>query len=66
MITKTLLLTLASASTLAQTWTRASHSGPSARSGHAMAFDSARGAVVLFGGNISSGATDDTWEFDGV
>lgn len=34
---------------------------PSARTGHAMAFDSARGVTVLFGGAASA----DTWEWNG-
>ncbi|MEZ6037808.1 MAG: kelch repeat-containing protein [Planctomycetota bacterium] len=38
-----------------------------ARSDHAMAFDEARGAAVLFGGSVDSGAWivehDDTWQF---
>jgi len=42
---------------------------PSARAGHAMAYDSARGRVVLFGGKESglsgSGRRNDTWEWDG-
>lgn len=36
---------------------------PSARRGHAMAYDSARKRVVLFGGR---GAPADTWEWDGT
>lgn len=39
---------------------------PSARKGHAAAFDSARGRLVIFGGTSSTGAyLRDTWEFDG-
>lgn len=40
---------------------------PSARSHHAMVFDSTRGKAVLFGGLISlaGAALDDTWEWDG-
>ena len=44
-------------------WARFSTSGPSPRSGAAMAFDSELGQVVLFGG---SGATNDTWIWDGT
>ena len=45
---------------------RQGESGPSARSGHAMAYDSARGRVVLFGGKDDSGnPMDDLWEWDG-
>ena len=43
--------------------------GPSARAGHSMAFDSIRGRTVLFGGgnNISGGPYPiDTWEWDGI
>jgi N-acetylneuraminic acid mutarotase len=47
-------------------WTQLSQSGPGARSGHAMAFDSNRKVAVLFGGVDSTGAAlADTWEFDG-
>jgi hypothetical protein len=44
------------------TWIQRMIAGPSARSDHAMAFDSKRGVVVLFGGFPGSG---ETWEFDG-
>ncbi len=38
---------------------------PSPRHGYGMAYDSARGVIVLFGGN-AGGATDgETWEWDG-
>ncbi len=47
--------------------------GPSARYGHCMAYDSARGVVVLFGGSTdptqspsASTLLGDTWEWDGV
>ena len=43
-----------------------STSGPSARAFHAMAYDPARGRVVLFGGWDSSGRRQDTWEWDGA
>jgi cysteine-rich repeat protein len=40
---------------------------PPARFGHAMAFDAARGRLVLFGGVLGNGRTAaDTWEWDGV
>lgn len=41
---------------------------PAPRHGHAMAFDSARGVTVLFGGTLnSSGArSSETWEWDGT
>lgn len=37
--------------------------GPSSRRGHAMAFDSQRSRVVMFGGQ---GGLQDTWEWDGL
>lgn len=41
--------------------------GPSARASHAMAFDSNRALVVLFGGATNDvTALNDTWEFDGT
>ncbi len=41
---------------------------PFSRSGHALAFDSARGKTVLFGGNSGGSSTclNDTWEWDGI
>ncbi len=47
-------------------WTqRNSTTSPSARYGHAMAYDSARGVTVLFGGTTNSGSGfSDTWEWD--
>ncbi len=51
-------------------WTRRQSPGlnPPAREGHAMAFDSASGKVVLFGGAnlIDSVPKDDTWTWDGI
>jgi hypothetical protein len=47
-------------------WTQKQDIGPSARTGHAMAFDSARTRVVLFGGDSRrSTLFNDTWEWDG-
>jgi len=51
-------------------WTARQDMGVGARTGHAMAFDSARGRVVLFGGqtltsdeeNAAAGIMGDTWE----
>ncbi len=42
--------------------------GPAPRAWHAMAYDSARGRVVLFGGNYANTNTfyGDTWEWDGA
>lgn len=39
---------------------------PSPRIEHAMAFDLARGQVVLFGGRDGSNVLDDTWTYDGT
>lgn len=42
-------------------------SGPSARTGHALAYDAARAVTVLFGGKEPGGGIEqqDTWTFDG-
>jgi hypothetical protein len=40
-------------------------SKPSARGDHELAYDAARGRVVLFGGS-SNGVRQDTWEWDGA
>jgi len=46
-------------------WTqRAATLRPAARQWYAMAFDSARRRLVLFGGSGSRGSLDDTWEYD--
>jgi hypothetical protein len=50
-------------------WTQKSPvNKPSARVDHAMAYDSARGAVVLFGGCMSASPREnnETWEWDGT
>lgn len=39
---------------------------PSGRYCHAMAYDSARGVTVLFGGHSGSGYLQDTWEWNGA
>lgn len=39
---------------------------PPPRGGHAVAFDSRRGRLVMFGGSDDVTLFDDTWEFDGV
>jgi integrase-like protein/galactose oxidase-like protein/Kelch motif protein len=39
---------------------------PLARSQHALAYDEARGRVVLFGGATGLGLVADTWEWDGT
>jgi hypothetical protein len=49
------------------TWTRRVMQTPSARIGHAMAHDSARGITVLFGGYATGGfASAETWEWNGA
>ena len=40
--------------------------GPSARSQAAMAYDAARGVVLLFGGTGDAGGTAETWAWDGA
>ncbi|BDG07393.1 Kelch repeat-containing protein [Anaeromyxobacter paludicola] len=54
--------------TASQTWTQATPAGsPGARAGAALAYDSARNQVLLFGGNDASGNDlADTWRFDGA
>jgi hypothetical protein len=46
-------------------WTLAANSGPSARGAAAMAFDSARGVMVLFGGDTGQ-VNGETWEWNGT
>jgi len=49
-------------------WSQASGGMPSVQPGHAMAYDSQRGRMVLCGGpggGISNGVLVDTWEWDG-
>ena len=47
------------------TWSQpASRPPPTARTAHAMAYDAARGRVVLFGGSTGVGGNN-TWEWDG-
>ncbi|MDX2118207.1 MAG: kelch repeat-containing protein [Planctomycetota bacterium] len=46
-------------------WVQRVGSGPSPRAGHAMAYDSARGATVLFGGISQMGVESrETWEWN--
>ncbi len=49
-------------------WTQVTPANsPGGRDGQAMAYDSARGRVVVFGGRNSMGSyLNDTWEYDGV
>jgi len=46
-------------------WTLRASTGPAARTSHAMAYDSARGQTVLFGG-FGDVVYGDTWEWDGA
>lgn len=46
--------------------TLAARSGPSPRSGHALAYDPTIRAVVLFGGRDANGELDDLWAWDGA
>jgi Galactose oxidase, central domain len=47
-------------------WTERADFGPVARRGAAMAYDSARGVTVMFGGDPGTGTfLGDTWEWDG-
>ena len=46
-------------------WTPRPVSGPSARYGHAMVFDSTHGVTVLFGGYGGGAYSGETWEWDG-
>ena len=58
---------LASSPVAAQTWTQHNKGvwSPPARYSPAMAYDSVRQRVVLFGGRGSSWLFGDTWEWDG-
>ena len=47
-------------------WSRAATTGPPLRNGHALAYDSARNRVVLFGGFRNGQDFSDTWEWDGA
>jgi hypothetical protein len=47
-------------------WTQVADTGPSPRSGHAVAYDGGRSALFLFGGHSSGDALNgDTWRWDG-
>lgn len=46
-------------------WIKHAGSGPPSRAYHAMAFDRARGKVVMFGGDGDHRIRLDTWEWDG-
>ncbi|HWW00017.1 MAG TPA: HYR domain-containing protein [Candidatus Acidoferrum sp.] len=47
-------------------WSLTDTSSPGNRYGHAMAYDSVRGRVVLFGGSGVGGLLGDTWEWNGL
>jgi MYXO-CTERM domain-containing protein len=49
---------------LQESWTAEDEDGPRARARHAMAYDSLRDRVVLFGGSIVGDTGADTWEWD--
>jgi hypothetical protein len=46
-------------------WTQKQDIGPSPRGGHALAFDAARGHIVLFGGEAAGSLFNDTWKWNG-
>ena len=46
-------------------WTEVGTTGPGARFMHAMAYDAARGRIVLYGGGTGDASFDDTWEWEG-
>ena len=49
------------------TWTRRNVTAPPARANHVLAFDAARGEVMLFGGlSTSTTAYNDTWAWNGA
>jgi hypothetical protein len=48
-----------------QAWTQVEDTGPSDRTRPALAYDSTRSRVVLFGGEGAGGPLGDTWEWDG-
>ncbi len=51
---------------LSKFWGSHDITSPGGRAAHAMAYDPNRGKVVMFGGENSTGALGDTWEFDGT
>jgi uncharacterized protein (TIGR03437 family) len=65
-----LLLVSAAASAQTANWSlKSPQTSPPAREGHAMAYDTAHGQVVLFGGGAfgpSYASTNDTWVWDGT
>jgi hypothetical protein len=49
-----------------ENWTQLADSGPPGRTLHTLAYDSARGVTVLFGGFGANGLLGDTWVWDGA
>ena len=47
-------------------WELAADDGPPPRFGHGLAYDAARGEVVLFGGYDGGGVLADTWTWNGI
>jgi hypothetical protein len=47
-------------------WARRAVDGPEARSSAALAYDSLRGRMVLFGGRAQTALSGETWEWDGA
>jgi hypothetical protein len=47
-------------------WTQKAEDGPPPRSMALMAYDAARGRVILYGGRTSTSLLDDTWEWNGA
>src|SRR5207249_5475505 len=54
-----------SADTSLVNWGQSAMGGPAARCFQGMAYDSARGRTVIFGGANASSYFGDTWEWDG-
>jgi len=46
-------------------WIDMKVTGPTPRNGAAMAYDSVRGKIVLFGGSTTESVSGETWEWDG-
>ena len=60
-----LISALFAGSAMADGWTQVGPFEPSIRDSHAMAYDSARGVTVMFGG-ASPSFNNETWEWDGT
>ncbi len=59
-------LPLVAVTAYGQQWAYRGAMGPGDLSSHAVAYDSARDRIVLFGGSDGTTYSDDTWEWDGV